>query len=271
MKYLFDEIDELLNKSSACHIALFLDYDGTLTPIVPSPDQAVLSKEAKDALLRLSKIEDVSLAIVSGRAIEDVRRLVGIKNIIYVGNHGFEIEGRGMDFESLVPLDYKKAQVDLKGVLRQHLTDFPGSFLEEKGITMSLHYRLVDPSQEENIVRMFDQMTRPWVDKKSIYVTKGKKVLEIRPPVGWDKGKAVSWIFKRQQHDYGVQNVFPFYFGDDVTDEDAFMAVQESGVSVCVGSQINSKAQYFVNNPQDVIRFLTMLEKERTDHGSQKP
>lgn len=270
MKYLFDDIDALLNRSASKRRSIFLDYDGTLTPIAPTPEQAVLSKEVRDVLQRLTKSNTVNLSVVSGRAIEDVRRLVGIKNIIYVGNHGFEIEGCGMEFESLVPLAYKRTQVDLKGALQRHLIDFPGSFLEEKGVTMSVHYRSLDPSLEGNFVRLVHQVTRPLVETKQIRVTSGKKVLEVRPPVDWDKGKAVGWILKRQQHECGVQNVFPVYFGDDETDEDAFIAFQGSGVSVCVGSKTDSRAQYFVNSPQDVMRFLVLLEKERADHGSQK-
>ena len=108
MKYLFDEWDKLKKGLNDKIILLNLDYDGTLTPIAATPDEAVLSREVKSVLEELARVKDCELAIVSGRALKDIRKMVGIKNIVYVGNHGFEIDGPRIHFESLTPPDIKK-------------------------------------------------------------------------------------------------------------------------------------------------------------------
>ncbi len=263
MKYLFDHILHIQNLQEGQIIALFLDYDGTLTPIAPTPDQAVLSPDTKKVLQKIIKCPKVHTAIVSGRSLEDVRRLIGIKDLIYIGNHGFEIKGSGMEFEGLISPAYRQVLAGIKSEIIRSLESFQGVIIENKGITLSVHYRLTQEDERAEILRHLEKITKQFISNQDIHVTTGKMVFEIRPPIDWDKGKAVMWVFKRQQLAYEHQNVLPIYIGDDVTDEDAFFVLKDMGVTVCVGQKEASQAQYYVNDPDEVIKFLEFLLKVR--------
>ena len=261
MKYLFDHLSQIRNFIAARPVALFLDYDGTLAPIAPTPDEALLPSAAKNILLKTIKTPGIRTAIVSGRALEDVRRLIGIKDLIYVGNHGFEISGAGLEFESLVSPAYKQLLVGIKSEIDNTLAGFSGVLMEDKCVTLSIHYRLTSVARHAELVRLIEKMFKPYVDRKEIRVTSGKMVFEVRPPIVWDKGMAVLWVLKRLQFISESLSIFPICIGDDVTDEDSFAAVKDIGMSVCVGKRENSLASYFVESPEEVVRFLEHIQK----------
>lgn len=256
---LFDDLENLKNFIVTQPVSLFLDFDGTLAPIADTPDQALLPSKAKETLLKLSRMPDIRLAIVSGRALADVRHKIGINGLIYVGNHGYEIRGGGMEFEGLISPAYKKTLTIIKGAIGEMLADYPGSLLEDKGVTVSVHYRLAQQDQHDQIVGELDKITKPFEARKDICISTGKKVYEVKPSIDWDKGKAVLWILKRQQSDQEKNKVVPVYIGDDITDEDAFAALGDTGICVCVGKKDNSNAKYYVDSTDDVTRFLKFL------------
>lgn len=264
MKYLFDHLPEIKRSVEKRPVALFLDYDGTLTPIAPTPDQALLPVTAKNVLLKTIKMPGIRTAIVSGRALEDVRRLIGIKDLIYVGNHGFEIRGAGLEFESLISPSYKQLLAGIKSEIDDTLAGFSGVLMEDKGVTLSIHYRLSPVPSHGELVQMIEKILRPYVERKELCMTTGKMVIEIRPPIVWDKGKAVLWVMKRLQFISEAASILPICIGDDVTDEDTFFAVKDIGITVRVGKTDKTQASYFVENPEDVIIFLEYILKVKS-------
>lgn len=256
MKNLLESWDKIAQAWGHKKVILFLDYDGTLAPIAQNPSQAVLSQENKELVEHLVKIPAFQVVIISGRALVDVKQMVGVKGIIYIGNHGWEIEGSSMHFESLIPVQVSSIMEKIKYELITRLSDIQGAFVEDKGVTLSVHYRLVAQDKEFLVRRIFDHICVPYRRQNEIKINKGKKVLEIRPPVEWDKGKAALWLLRKGEILYGKGNILPVYIGDDSTDEDAFTALKNKGITVFVGTPSFSAAQYCLAGPQEVTELL---------------
>lgn len=260
MKHLLDNWDEVQKKIEGKVVILCLDYDGTLTPIVAMPDDALLPIENKSILESLAKNPLCLLAIVSGRALADVKEKVNIKNIMYIGNHGLEIDGPQLHFKSLASLQEKVSLDRLKNELDKGLSSIEGVWIEDKGLTLSVHYRKVHEADEPLVKKIFQKICSPYVIEKRIRITEGKKVLEIRPPIEWDKGNALLWLLTKErlahEPEHRSADVVPIFIGDDVTDEDALAAIAGKGVGVVVGEGSHSKAEYFLNNTHEVTAFL---------------
>ena len=154
MKNALETWSELKNELTDKRLMLFLDYDGTLTPIAERPELAVLSRETKEILERLIKDEHSQVIIVSGRALADVKTLVGIDNIVFMGNHGLEIEGAGIDFGNFPFTRYREILEYLKWEINKELIFFKGAFVEDKGLGLSVHYRMLN-LKEESIFKIF--------------------------------------------------------------------------------------------------------------------
>ena len=242
----------------ANRVLLLFDYDGTLTPIVGRPDQAVLPPETKRLITDLSSTHKYVLGVVSGRSLEDVRDRVGVPGIIYAGNHGLEIEGIGEKFlhpeaqESVGLVDQIYQQ------LSSQIAECPGVIAENKGLTLSIHYRLTPDDLVGRVESTFKAVVAPFQDSGQVRVTSGKKVLEVRPNVVWDKGKAIAKIM--EVHSEASLTTF---FGDDLTDEDGFDVVQKAeGVAVFVGpARQPTRALYRVDSPKEVAEALHLLSQ----------
>ena len=257
MKNLLESWDNLAKTWVDKTIVLFLDYDGTLAPIAQIPSQAILSQEIKELIEQLVKIPVFQLVIISGRTLADVKEMVDIDGILYIGNHGWEIDGSSMHFESLISVQVSSIMKRIKYELITQLSDIPGAFVEDKGVTLSVHYRLVARDKELLVRRIFDHICMPYRRQNEIKVRAGKKVLELRPPVEWDKGKAALWLLRKQEMLRGKENVLPIYIGDDSTDEDAFTALKNKGITAYVGTPKRfSAAKYCLAGPQEVTEFL---------------
>lgn len=265
MKHLLEDLDIIEKRIKAQRIALFLDYDGTLTPIVETPDKALLQSSVRELLQQLSKIPEIQLTIISGRALNDVRALVDVEGIGYVGNHGYEMMVPGVESDPLASSAYNDLLERLKMVINEKLAQFPGSFLEDKGITISVHFRLINPDQAVVLEQLLYRMVQPYFDNGELRFNMGKKVFEIKPPLDWDKGKAVLWILEKQQS-------LPIYLGDDTTDEDAFTVLKDAGITVYVGSQYRqlTSAKYYLNNPAEVAKFLEYLREVKRNEKTGK-
>ena len=244
------------------HILLLSDYDGTLTPIVEKPELTNLSSQVKEYLQRLADNPCMTLGIVSGRALRDLRERTGVDNIIYVGNHGLEIEGPGFSFVNPVA---RKAEPFLRLLyeeLNQALVKIRGSRVDNKGLTLSLHYRLVDEVQLGEMGEIFHRIVDPPLISGKIRVTPSKKAYDIRPAVDWDKGKAVEFIVQRLNEKLAKESkLLVIFLGDDVTDYDAFYVVNKGkGISIFVGEEsVEPEAPYFLRSPNEVYQFLSML------------
>ncbi|MEW6009377.1 MAG: trehalose-phosphatase [Candidatus Omnitrophota bacterium] len=259
MKNLFKHWDNLKGELGDKHILLLLDYDGTLTAIRQTPKEAVIPKDTKELLEKFSGNSHCALAIISGRSLKDIKSIVGIKDIIYAGNHGLEVEGPKIKFESHVSPRLKSVIRNVAKELSERLSGIKGILIEDKGLTISVHYRLVDErciSMLENILK---EVTKSAIVRGEIRINSGKKVYEIKPPVMWDKGKVVSWLLARQQFALGENKVFPIYIGDDVTDEDAFKVIKDNGLGVFVGEPTASQANYYLKDTDEVVKFLKQI------------
>lgn len=253
---------ELKSKLKNKNLMLFLDYDGTLSPIVQTPDRAVLPKRTKTLLETLSKKQKCKLVIISGRSLKDVKKRVGVGGITYVGNHGFQIEGPGIKLNKAVPQKYKRSLKKIKSDLIKRTSLIKDVFIEDKGLSFSLHYRMVDKKKVSLVRKIFRQVVCNYLTRNDIEVKNGKKLLEVRPTINWDKGKAVLWLLSKRQFISKNDKMLPIYVGDDVTDEDAFRVLKNKGISVFVGRpNKKSNAKYYLKSPKEVTYFLVRLKE----------
>lgn len=246
-----DSLDAVARRIAGREVAVFLDYDGTLTPIVDRPELAVLSAAMRATVARLAALTTV--AIISGRGREDVTRLVGIDGIVYAGSHGFDIAGPGirreMGGEYVEPLREAAAEIG------EALAGVDGVIVEDKRYAVAVHYRLVEPAAVPRVEAAVDAALarHPGLRK-----TGGKKIFELRPAIDWDKGRAVLWLMTVLGLDHA--GVVPFYLGDDLTDRDAFRALRETGVGILVtGEPRPTLAHYRLHDTGEVRTFLAWL------------
>lgn len=261
MKHLFFQLNKLKDSLKNKFIFLFLDYDGTLTPIVESPDKAVISRKTLETLKELSRNPYCRIAIISGRALKDIKKKIGLKSIIYAGNHGLEINGPKIKFKAPLSLRYKILLKKIKIDLRKKLSRIKGAFIEDKGSSLSVHYRLVDSKDKGLVKTIFHETLISYIVSNKIKIKSGKMALEVRPPLEWDKGKVVLWLLARWKFILKSAPFIPIYIGDDVTDEDAFKALRDKGLTVFVGEPEHSFAKYYLKNVSEVIEFLGYILK----------
>jgi trehalose-phosphatase len=261
MKHLFKDWEYVQDKIRQAQILfLFLDYDGTLTPIVSRPELALCPPEVKRHLEELRDLPWVYLAIISGRSLEDLRQKVGVPGIIYVGNHGLEIENPSGSHKKSLSSTRTREFRKITQNLQNSMKEIPGILFEEKGPILSVHYRNVPQKCLALIPQVLEEELQLWKDRWKM--ASGKMVLEIRPNVDFHKGKAVREILKT----FPSLGLLPLYLGDDRTDEDAFRALKGQGISVFIGpGKLPSKADFFLRNPGEVQEFLfRCLETRRT-------
>jgi len=242
-------------------ILLALDYDGTLTPIVSSPEKALLSPNVKKLIISLKNKPNFSIGVITGRALSDIKNLVGIEDIYYAANHGFEIEGRGVKFRHSSYLKFAKYLEKIADELRHATKDIKGAIVEDKGFTLSLHYRMVKGERIAKIKRIFKRICQQYLKSRRIKITEGKKVLEVRPAFKWNKAGAFQMI-KRivLAEKKNIKNILSIYIGDDKTDEDIFQVIKEKDISIFVGKAKSSKAKYFLSSTKEVAQFLKKLD-----------
>ncbi len=257
-----DNLDQLEARLAGRTPAVFLDYDGTLTPIVERPELAVLSDSMRRIVSALA--ERCPVAVVSGRDRPDVEKLVGIDNLIFAGSHGFDIKVPGGEniareegVEFVETLDAVKAR------LHRELDGIEGSLIEPKKSSVAVHYRLVAPYEQGRIKASVDAIL---ADHDTLRVTPGKMVYEIQPKLDWHKGKAVLWLLEAL--DLNGPEVVPLYFGDDITDEDAFRALEDRGIGVYVVGDTEeaqadrpTAADYKVEDTEAVSALLDALAR----------
>jgi len=248
------EWPELSEKLKERRPALFLDYDGTLTPIVSRPELAVLSDERRSVLERVAARYPTT--IISGRGRDDVEGLVGLPNLAYAGSHGFDIVGPGGAAVGHAVADWIEPVMGrVASMVKPRLEGIDGTLIEEKRFSIAVHYRLVDEALVPSIESIVDEAVASDARLKKGY---GKKVFEVRPDVDWDKGKALLFLLEALGLD--SPDVVPFYIGDDVTDEDAFDVLRDRGIGILVSQAPRpTKATYWVQAPWEVYAFFERL------------
>jgi len=267
-KYLFqrngyseqDVLKKIITQS--LRVYLFLDYDGTLTPIRKLPSSAVLSGSMKNLLSELNNQPNIKVIIVTGRSYSDFKKLSGLKNITIASNHGFHINSEKINWRHPAIKKILPVFQDVTLLLKKSLKQFPSTVIEDKGITVSVHYRNVKnkfvPSIKETVLYILERYSQ------KLKITYGKKVIEIKPAVEWNKGLAVLKILKLFR--LKTSNSTMIYIGDDTTDEDAFKILRNKAITVHVGNSSETNAEYIVKNTrevQSVLRSINSIFKER--------
>ncbi len=236
--------------------ALFLDYDGTLTPIVSRPEDAKISPKMKDLLAQLA--EKYTVAVITGRDMDDVKKLVGLNNLVYAGSHGFRISGPDGLYK-----EHEKTSVLLPelNIIEKELMElqkkYKGVQIDRKRYAIGVHYRNAKDEEIDDILADFEEVLakNPGYKKGT-----GKKIVEIKPDLDWHKGKAVLWILQ----ELGLaadDSVIPVYIGDDDTDEDAFEALETDGIGIGIMVEHSGNSTHASYTLKDVDEVATLFKK----------
>ncbi|KAL6573310.1 hypothetical protein OROHE_001769 [Orobanche hederae] len=221
---------EIMTASIGKQIVVFLDYDGTLSPIVDDPDRAFITNEMREAVRDVAKF--FPTAIVTGRCLAKVYKFVRLSELYYAGSHGMDIKGpskgqtKGNQTVLCQPAREFLPMIDeVHKSLVEKMKYIPGAIVENNKFCLSVHYRCVE---EKRWVDLAEQVKSVIEEYKQLKLKQGRKVLEIRPVIKWDKGNALEFLLQSLGHSES-DNVFPVYIGDDRTDEDAFRVLRNRG------------------------------------------
>ncbi|KAG8072428.1 hypothetical protein GUJ93_ZPchr0006g43441 [Zizania palustris] len=253
------KFEQIAGASKGKKIVMFLDYDGTLSPIVADPDAAYMSDAMRAAVREVAKT--FPTAIVSGRCRDKVRNFVGLPELYYAGSHGMDIKGPSSNPESVLcqPASEFLPMIDeVYKALVEKTKSTPGAKVENNKFCLSVHFRCVD---EKRWNALGEQVKAVIKEYPKLKLTQGRKVLEIRPSIKWDKGKALEFLLESLGF-ANCSDVLPVYIGDDRTDEDAFKVLRKTGqglgilVSKCPKE---TNASYSLQDPTEVMEFLLRL------------
>ena len=261
LPHALEKLEEISHTIGNRQPVLFLDYDGTLSPIVKDPDKAILSDKTKEVLKKLAK--ELPVAVVSGRDRADVESKVGLENVYYAGSHGFDISGpNGMEMQYEGGLNAIPALNEAEKNLKEKLKDIEGARVERKKYAIAVHFRNV--SEEE--VPMVKSAVYKELDKREeLKKGGGKMILELKPDIDWHKGRATRWLLDALDLE-GRQHI-PVFIGDDVTDEDGLQEIQEDGIGILVGTHgEKTAAHYRLESTDEVSDFLDELHKSLKRH-----
>jgi trehalose 6-phosphate phosphatase len=257
------DANELERRLDGRRPAVFLDYDGTLTPIVDRPEDAIISDSMREAVRGLAR--RCTVCVVSGRDRPVVQQLMGIDDLVVAGSHGFDIwspeEGT---LEHEAASGFEELLERVKARLSQEVGDIGGALIEPKKASVAIHYRLVSEDERPRIHAVVESLLAEHPDE--LKVTPGKMVYEIQPKLDWDKGKAVLHLLGALGLD--GDDVVPLYLGDDITDEHAFAALSGRGIGVFVGDPDDPEvgdrptaADFVLASPDEAERFLDSLAR----------
>jgi len=249
--------------AAAPGVVCCLDFDGVLAPIVDDPGAAAMPPPLRERLVALRECESVRVAVVSGRELEDLRDRVDVDGLAYAGNHGLE---RRVDGQRSVAAAARRSTAAVSRVcdrLGDRLAHVPGVGIEDKDLTATVHVRGVPDERVPEVERVVGETVEEvtTADGGSLEIRDGKAIREIRPAVGWDKGRAVDRLV-----DEAPDGWLPLYVGDDVTDEDAFEALRERdrGFGVLVGER-GTAADYRLESQRAVRELLDLIVDARCE------
>ena len=255
--------DGLRERLAGRQPAVFLDYDGTLTPIVDRPEDAVISESMRDAVRGLAG--RCTVCVVSGRDRPVVQSLMGVDDLVVAGSHGFDIwspEGGAIEHQAAAGSEELLERVTAR--LRDELDSIDGALVEPKKASVAAHYRLVSEEERPVVEEVVERLLAD--NAAELKVTPGKMVYELQPKLDWDKGKAVLYLLDAL--DLERDDVVPLYVGDDITDEDAFEALSGRGIGVFVGRADDPEvggrttaADFVLDSTEEVERFLDTLAR----------
>jgi len=258
-KNILHDWETLRAKLADSKFAIFLDYDGTLTPIVKNPSDAIMTSDTRKVIDELSRKHD-TLAIVTGRSINTIMKFVGLKNLYYAGSHGYDIRGPNNTEIKTVADSYLPALKKFCEDVSKKVSVYHGSFIENNDFSVSVHYRNVSEENRKPVEEIVDKCLENY---PNLCKTFGKFVFEIRPKFDWNKGKAVRWMLDNL---FKNDELIPVYIGDDVTDEDAFKELHSNKSALCIfvrspEQDRPSAANYVLDSTEEVKTFLIKLSK----------
>jgi trehalose 6-phosphate phosphatase len=251
--------------AAASSLVFYLDFDGTLAPIVVEPELARMAPETRTVLEQLSRQEGILVCVVSGRSLADIKSRVGLTGLVYSGNHGLEIEGESLRFVHPEAGCGRAAIEDLNRRVAALPLLIPGVQLEPKGLSTTIRFRRADPTARDQIKTIVRSLVP--VEHPDLMVTEGLMNYEIRPRLDWNKGSAVRWIHERIKD----RAALVFVIGDDRTDEDAFPSLADA-ITIRVGPGDSTSARYYLPAQSDLgtlLGWLLELWKDRL--GSADP
>lgn len=244
---------EVRERAAGRPLVLLFDFDGTLCEFQPDPEAVFLPPERRDLLAALR--DHATVGVVSGRRLDDVRARCGVDDLVVAGLHGLEIEGFGERFVHM-DLDAAGAAIaDVSRALRDLVKPLPGAFVEDKGASVALHFRESDADAQRIAIDGFAAAAAAHIESGRLRLMRGSFVLELLPNIDWNKGHAVKWIRERAERQLGPS--FLVYVGDDVTDQDAFAAVEDDGLPIAASDRVTANAR--LDGPPAVERFLAAL------------
>ncbi|KAI3943514.1 hypothetical protein MKW92_009705 [Papaver armeniacum] len=257
--------DEIINASKGKQIVMFLDYDGTLSPIVADPDRAFMSESMRTAVKDVARY--FPTAIVSGRSRDKVYSFVQLAELYYAGSHGMDIKGPAKgprNNKTNKPVLFQPANDflplidEVTKILIEKVQSTPGALVENNKFCVSVHFRCVEEKRWNDLAELVRSVIKEYPELR---MSQGRKVFEIRPTIKWDKGKALEFLLESLGYANST-NVFPIYIGDDLTDEDAFKVLRErdQGFGILVSKfPKNTNASYSLREPAEVKDFLCRL------------
>jgi trehalose 6-phosphate synthase len=259
-RWLFDDLRALRRAVlDRDRLAVLLDFDGTLAPLVDRPDDAQLEPAMRARLARLAGHPRCVVAVISGRALDDVQRRVGLDGVFYAGNHGLALAGPGWSLVLDRAPQAWGALAQSCQRISHRLRDVEGVIVENKGLSATVHYRLVPRAQHALVTAVvFEELGR--LAPGTLEVRQATLALELRPAIDWNKGSAARWLLDRALGRHWHEEAAVLYAGDDATDEDAFSALSEEGVTIRVGSDHeDTVARYVLRGVPEVGRLLDTL------------
>ena len=245
-------------RPAGARLLVLTDFDGTLVELAEDPDSIELSSGRRDLLRHLARRPDLTLGVVSGRRVADVRMRVGAGDgVYYAGLHGLEIEGPGMHFLHSQTASTRALIQRLGRRLIDATKDVSGVRVENKELTIAMHVRGAAPAAQQHAEETFREIAGPYLETGTLRVLCGAAVFELLPGVAWTKGDAVLRIKAEVERQYR-RAAWLIYLGDDVTDENAFSAVGAGGITIAVGDR-PATAAFRLQDPNAVERFLRQL------------
>ncbi|XP_012851941.1 PREDICTED: probable trehalose-phosphate phosphatase 2 [Erythranthe guttata] len=286
--------DRMTSAVKGKQVVVFLDYDGTLSPIVNDPDRAFMSDPMRSAVREVARL--FPTAIISGRSRDklitfiyiiiyiyiyiQVHEFVKLDEVYYAGSHGMDIMGPPALHLKSYDGKYQTNTIDDKGnettlyqpakeylpsikkilkELKRRACDVPGAFVEDNMFCISVHYRHVLDEDYGTLEEIIGEVVSEY--SSSFHLTRGKKVMEIRPSIQWNKGNALLYLLQTLGFSDSA-NVLPIYIGDDKTDEDAFkvLRVRGEGYPIIVSSvPRETSASHSLRDTSEVLSFLVRL------------